>query len=386
MKLPAFSNAPQIQNARISVGLAPQKSFSAHSARTRPSLIKHVNSELAGWQRHSARASRGSARAFYSTELRRSCGIRCTAALADDRMSHTASQGLGHRPRRSGRGTCLQLQSHDLEQVTGRRAQSIRAVTALSVLIMILGLAEGSGVVDLCLEYMQSMSQLEVVQSAGAGLLAGALHSLTGPDHLAALAPLTVGRSCSESAWFGGLWGCGHNTGQILFGIVFLLLREHFACNLDVINQYSTAMVGIMLLIIGVCGFMGAAEAEGALEEAHGNEWRGAMGKGATRAAMGTFVTGMIHGLQPDAMLVLLPALTLRSQEAGAYLVTFLGGTVLAMSSYAFFIGLSSRAITAHNPHFNKRISQSSSLIALVIGISLLMGTVVGVDLLGQAL
>jgi hypothetical protein len=54
-------------------------------------------------------------------------------------------------------------------------------------------------------------------------MLAGVLHTLTGPDHLAALAPLTIGRSRAQSTLLGGLWGCGHNTGQILFGMVFLV-------------------------------------------------------------------------------------------------------------------------------------------------------------------
>ena len=59
------------------------------------------------------------------------------------------------------------------------------------------------------------------LKSAWAGLLAGCLHTLTGPDHLAALTPLSVGPS-RQNALMGALWGCGHNTGQILFGIIFV--------------------------------------------------------------------------------------------------------------------------------------------------------------------
>lgn len=99
--------------------------------------------------------------------------------------------------------------------------------------------------------------------------------------------------------------------------------------------------------------------------------------------AVGTYVTGVIHGLQPDALLVLLPALALPSNAAAAYLATFLAGTVMAMASYTFFIGVSSSAISRHNPHFVKRISQGSALIAVVVGISLLIGAVTGIDILG---
>eukprot|EP00854_Cymbomonas_tetramitiformis_P009192 gene9192-10893_t len=90
-----------------------------------------------------------------------------------------------------------------------------------------------------------------MVQSAYAGLLAGVLHTLTGPDHLAALAPLTIGRTRGQSALFGGLWGCGHNTGQILFGAVFLLLRDRLNFNLDFIGQFSQMLVVDGLRLVG---------------------------------------------------------------------------------------------------------------------------------------
>ena len=79
----------------------------------------------------------------------------------------------------------------------------------------------------------------QAVRSAGAGLLAGVLHTLTGPDHLAALAPLTIGRSRAQSTLLGGLWGCGHNTGQILFGMIFLVLRDRLSMNMDLISQWG---------------------------------------------------------------------------------------------------------------------------------------------------
>lgn len=47
------------------------------------------------------------------------------------------------------------------------------------------------------------------------------------------------------------------------------------------------------------------------------------------RFSLGTYFTGLIHGLQPDALLVLLPALALPSGPAAAYLGTFLVRTLL---------------------------------------------------------
>merc|ERR1711937_776890 len=64
------------------------------------------------------------------------------------------------------------------------------------------------------------------LKSASSGLFAGSLHSLAGPDHLAALAPLAMGRSSMAAGFLGGLWGFGHCVGQIVFGIVFVLLKS----------------------------------------------------------------------------------------------------------------------------------------------------------------
>lgn len=63
------------------------------------------------------------------------------------------------------------------------------------------------------------------VQSAWAGLAAGVLHTLCGPDHLAALTPLTIGRSRAAASTLGALWGFGHSTGQLILGLVFILLK-----------------------------------------------------------------------------------------------------------------------------------------------------------------
>jgi Cd2+/Zn2+-exporting ATPase len=98
-------------------------------------------------------------------------------------------------------------------------------------------------------------------------MLAGVLHTLTGPDHLAALAPLTIGRSRAQSTLLGGLWGCGHNTGQILFGMVFLVLRDRLSMNMELISQWGQGVVGVTLVLIGMLGFKEAMELDDAAAE-----------------------------------------------------------------------------------------------------------------------
>lgn len=53
------------------------------------------------------------------------------------------------------------------------------------------------------------------------GLAVGGLHTVAGPDHLAALAPLVIGKRRTPFAAFGlgALWGSGHATGQLVVGL-----------------------------------------------------------------------------------------------------------------------------------------------------------------------
>ena len=53
-----------------------------------------------------------------------------------------------------------------------------------------------------------------------------------------------------------------------------------------------------------------------------------------------TLFTGIIFGLQPDALFVIVPALALPTKAAAmAYILMFVFGTVAAMGSYTAFIG-----------------------------------------------
>lgn len=66
------------------------------------------------------------------------------------------------------------------------------------------------------------------VRSAWAGLAAGCLHTLAGADHLAALTPLTIGRSHFKASLMGALWGFGHSTGQLILGLLMVVLKDRF--------------------------------------------------------------------------------------------------------------------------------------------------------------
>ncbi|GLT30755.1 hypothetical protein SLA2020_055440 [Shorea laevis] len=228
----------------------------------------------------------------------------------------------------------------------------------------------------------------ELLSSAWTGFFAGCLHTLSGPDHLAALAPLSIGRTRMESAAVGALWGCGHDAGQVIFGLLFLLLKDRL--HIEVIRTWGTRVVGLTLFAIGALGIREASEVPApcvALENgecdvsAYEALENPSLGK-KKKIGFATFATGIVHGLQPDALMMILPALALPSRVAGAaFLIMFLLGTVVAMGSYTVFIVSCSQALKDRVPRITEKLTWASSLVAIVLGIAILVSQFFGYSL-----
>ncbi|KAL8060182.1 hypothetical protein ABFX02_02G007600 [Erythranthe guttata] len=219
-----------------------------------------------------------------------------------------------------------------------------------------------------------SLVHNELLTGAWTGFFAGCLHTLSGPDHLAALAPLSIGRTRLESAAIGALWGCGHDFGQVIFGLLFLLLKDRL--HIEVIRTWGTRVVGSTLLVIGA---MGIKEASGIIQDPLLEE---EAPKKKKKIGVATFATGIVHGLQPDALMMILPALALPSRMAGAaFLVMFLIGTVIAMGSYTVFIGSCSEALKERVPRITEKLTWGSSFIAIALGLAILITQFFGFSL-----
>ncbi|KAL6606320.1 hypothetical protein ACP70R_041973 [Stipagrostis hirtigluma subsp. patula] len=236
----------------------------------------------------------------------------------------------------------------------------------------------------------------ELLGSAWTGFLAGCLHTLSGPDHLAALAPLSIGRSRVESAFVGALWGCGHDAGQVIFGLLFLGLKDRL--HLEVIRTWSTRVVALTLLVIGALGIREATEAPtpcvaleggerdvgGVIDRRHHHHHHPmeTLPSGKKKFNLATFATGVVHGLQPDALMMILPALALPSRAAGAaFLGMFLVGTVVSMGSYTVLIGSCTEALKERVPWITEKLTWAASLVAISMGLAILISQSFGFTL-----
>jgi hypothetical protein len=193
--------------------------------------------------------------------------------------------------------------------------------------------------------------------AAFAGLFAGLVHVLSGPDHLAAVAPLAADRNTPQ--WRAGFqWGVGHTTGVLLVGILLLAFRQ--VLPVDAISEYSERIVGVALLAVGFWGVRKARhlqvhrhehghvhahvkvaphQALAPQEHAHQHVHPHLHGHARTRAS---FLMGTLHGLAGSSHLFgILPALALPTQSSAlAYLGGFGVGAILAMTAFAAFVGM----------------------------------------------
>lgn len=184
-----------------------------------------------------------------------------------------------------------------------------------------------------------------------AGLAAGLLHVFSGPDHLAAVAPLAA--DSDRDKWRTGLqWGIGHTIGVLLIAGLLLLVRERLP--LEAISAHSERLVGIALILVGAWGFWSARVRRRAAATTHSHS-------GAS------FGMGALHGLAGSSHLFgVLPALAFATRiEAAFYLAGFGAGAIAGMTAFSAAMGLlSSRLSHRHS----SGLLYASSAAALVVG------------------
>lgn len=190
-----------------------------------------------------------------------------------------------------------------------------------------------------------------------AGLVAGSLHVVSGPDHLAALAPLAVDRP-REGALIGARWGLGHGLGVAALGGLGLLARE--SLDIEAWSAAAEALVGLMLLAIGLwairraSGVMvhthphphGGGDEHGHLHAHTGDAARdpaahaAAHAPDAARHRHAPLWIGALHGAAGTGHLFgVVPALAFAPVDAALYLAVYGLSAIAAMAAFGAILG-----------------------------------------------
>jgi hypothetical protein len=168
------------------------------------------------------------------------------------------------------------------------------------------------------------------VTAAIAGLGSGALHALSGPDHLLSLVPLSAGRA--RGAWRVGLaWGLGHAAGTLLAASLLLVVLS--AARLEVVSVWAERAAGGALVAMGIANGVALRRA------------RATAGGVPAAGRAAVFAVGLVHGVTgAAALLLLLPAAGAGGREATLFLGGFTLGSTAAMAALTAAVAWLSRA------------------------------------------
>jgi hypothetical protein len=205
------------------------------------------------------------------------------------------------------------------------------------------------------------------------GALAGLFHVLSGPDHLAAVAPLAV--QDGRRGWFAGwTWGFGHASGVVVVALVAIVLRDLLP-PIDILSAWGERVVGIALIAIGLWalrrglnvapgGHQHGAVAHDHIHVQAGPAWARRIGH-----AHASFCMGILHGIAGSShFLGVLPALALPTRGAAVeYIVAFGVGTVVAMTAFAALMG-SAGARVHHRASLHRVMMLTAATLAIGVG------------------
>lgn len=202
------------------------------------------------------------------------------------------------------------------------------------------------------------------------GVASGALHSLTGPDHIAGLTALAINQPVGPAVSLATIWASGHVTGQCSIGAGLVLLRSLGAPVIQqlLFERWATFGIAASLFIIGGIGLFEARAGPGEAE-------LNTSGTISRKLVRGTYTTGFVHGLAPDGLVMLLPVLAMSVPRAVVHLLGIFLGTCGAMSACTGLFCASARRLEQYSVErgekmgrMQMRISIISSLVAIALG------------------
>lgn len=192
------------------------------------------------------------------------------------------------------------------------------------------------------------------ILAAAAGLFAGVVHVLSGPDHLAAVLPFAI-RDRRAALKVGLTWGIGHGLGVLLLASAAYVVRS--TVQIEQFSSFAEAMVGAMLVLVGAWSIK-QSRVVVIHEHAHGDHLvrphlhlgrpknfvhlhgQGTGHRPHQHHRNSVLGFGLLHGLAGAGHLLgVLPTVALGPAAAAAYLGMFLAGGLGAMGFFAFAAG-----------------------------------------------
>jgi hypothetical protein len=202
------------------------------------------------------------------------------------------------------------------------------------------------------------------------GLVAGAMHVVTGPDHMAALAPIAV-EDRGHAVRLGALWGAGHGVGVAVIGGLGTLAADRF--DVDGLSVHADLIVGLTLLAVGAWALWRSrtltVHAHGGLGHlhSHGPGEAHGPGEGPHLHHHAAFGVGLFHGAAGTGHVFgVIPALALPPREAAIFLAAYLIAAVLSMAGMGWVLGAFARRLKGPGV---LRLMAVSGAIAVGVGI-----------------
>ena len=207
------------------------------------------------------------------------------------------------------------------------------------------------------------------------GLIAGALHVLAGPDHLAAIAPIAI-KSRAKGASVGASWGWGHGLGVCCLSGIGMLFRDQI--NIDLISGWSEVLVGFLLIGIGAWSIQQAMkivihthehhhDGDNEHEHHHLHLSSAHAEQDHSKHSHSALGVGFLHGMAGTGHLLgVLPALALPTESAVVYVLAYLCSAVLSMSLVGGLLGL---VLQQGKELLFRNMMMGSGTSAIVIGI-----------------
>ena len=158
------------------------------------------------------------------------------------------------------------------------------------------------------------------------GLSAGALHVLSGPDHLAVVAPL-VAEHPSKGLKLGFRWGLGHGVGVVVLGALGMIIKGWV--DVESWSIIAESLVGWILIAVGVWNIRNnrALDSKTDVEE-HRHVDNGVV-----------FGVGLFHGMAGTGHLLgVLPSLLLSQTQAIIYLGMYFISAIAAMMGFGWLL------------------------------------------------